>query len=218
MTRIFIADDHEVVRRGLRDVLQDIGGFEVVGEAANGRQVLDRKDYDTWDVLILDLSLPKVNGPEVLRRLRMRRPDLPVIVLSMYPEDQYAAQLLAAGASAYLSKDRPVEEVVSAVHAVVSGQRFVSDRVASRIREPGASEDAPHLSLTSREHQVFMLLIQGQCVSDIAAELDIHSSTVSNHLARIREKLNARSVADIVNYAHEAGLVERRPLWEPETG
>jgi DNA-binding NarL/FixJ family response regulator len=187
-----------------------------VGEASNGRQVLERKDIDAWDVLILDLSLPKVNGPEVLRRLKARRPNLPVIVLSMYPEDQYAPQLLLAGASAYLSKDRPVEEVVAAVRAVTQGQRYVTANVADRLEREGATPEAPHLALTSREHQVFMLVIQGHAVSDIAAELDIHASTVSNHVAHIREKLGVRTMADIVNYAHRVGLVER-PVLEFDT-
>ncbi|HMV69278.1 MAG TPA: response regulator transcription factor [Myxococcota bacterium] len=201
--RVFIADDHEIVRRGIRDVVEQIGGFQVVGEASDGWQVLRAPELDHTDVLLLDLSLPRLSGTEILRRVRQRRPDLPVVVLSMYPEDQYGPPLMAAGARAYLSKDRSGPEIIEAIRAAADGRSYVTDTLAGAMQ--GA--DAPHLSLTSREHQVFMLVIQGRTVTDIAAEIDVLPSTVSNHLARIREKLGARTIADIVHYAHRVGLV-----------
>ncbi|MBA3546298.1 MAG: response regulator transcription factor, partial [Nannocystis sp.] len=121
MIRVFLADDHAIVRSGLRQALRDLGNCEIVGEAENGRQVLDAPDIDRWDVLVLDLSLPKLSGPEVLRRIKARRPDLPIVVLSMYPEEQYARRMLAAGASAYLTKGRPPAEIVAAVRAAARG-------------------------------------------------------------------------------------------------
>lgn len=205
--RIYIADDHEIVRRGIRDVLEQIGGFTVVGEAGDGWQVLRAPELDQTDVLLLDLSLPKLSGTEILRRIRQRRPDLPVVVLSMYPEDQYGPPLLTAGARAYLSKDRSGPEIIAAIRAAAEGRSYVTDTLQGVLQSSPSAADAPHLSLTSREHQVFMLVIQGQTVSDIAAEIDVLPSTVSNHLAKIREKLGARSIADIVHYAHRAGLV-----------
>lgn len=205
--RIFIADDHEIVRRGIRDVLEQIGGFQVVGEAGDGWQVLRAPELDHTDVLLLDLSLPRLSGTEILRRVRQRRPELPVVVLSMYPEDQYGPPMLAAGARAYLSKDRSAPEIIAAIRAAADGRSYVTDTLAGALQATSNGSDAPHLSLTSREHQVFMLVIQGRTVSDIAAEIDVLPSTVSNHLARIREKLGVRTIADIVHYAHRAGLV-----------
>lgn len=198
MISVFIADDHAFVRVGIRQVLETAGGIQVVGEASNGRQVLQAARDAAWDVLLLDLSLPGVNGSEVLHRVRALRPQLPVIILSMYPEAHHAPALLAAGAAAYISKDRPAADLVDAIRRVAA---------AEPPAPPAALPDAPHLSLTAREHQVFLLLVQGLLVAEIAAELDLHSSTVSNHAAHVRAKLGARTLADIIHYAHRHGLV-----------
>lgn len=212
MKRVFIADDHAVVRCGMKQVLRALGGFEVVGEAENGRQVLSAPDIDRWDVLVLDLSLPKVSGPEVLRRMRARRPDLPIVVLSMYPEKEYARRMIAAGATAYVSKERPPEALIAAVQAAARGERSALPGEAPAHDEATAP---PHTTLTRREHQIFTLIVQGRAVADIAAELDVHSCTVSNHLAKIRQKLGVGSVAEIVRYAFSAGLVDTGPGGEP---
>jgi two-component system, NarL family, invasion response regulator UvrY len=210
--RVFIADDHAIMRCGIRQVLRELGGFEVVGEASTGRQVLSAPDIDTWDVLVLDLSLPRVSGPEVLRRIKARRPDLPVVILSMYAEAQYAARMLAAGASAYVSKDKPPSALLAAVRAAARGERVAPAPAAA----PEAARGAPpHAALTRRELQVFMLIAEGGAVSGIAAELDVHACTVSNHLARIREKLGVSTVADLVRYAHAAGLTDLGPRVAP---
>jgi two-component system, NarL family, invasion response regulator UvrY len=208
VTRVFIADDHALVRQGIRQVLREMGGFEVIGEAENGREVLRAPALAGADVLVLDLSMPKVNGPEVLRRIKARHPDLAVVVLSMYPEAQYAPALLAAGASAYVSKEQPSTDLVAAVQAAARGERTPP---APAPPNAAGAPAAPHGALTRRELQVFLLVVQGQAVADIAAELDVHSSTVSNHLARIREKLGVRTVAELVRYAHAAGLLDPGP-------
>lgn len=204
--RVFIADDHEVVRRGIRELLTD-AGMEVVGEARHGWEVLNATSVDRWDVLLLDLSLPKISGPEVLKRLRERRPSLKVVVLSMYPPSQYAPALLAAGAYAYLSKDEPGDAIVETIRAASAGLPAPGGLPAPA---PGARP--PHLELSSREHQVFTLILHGRAVGDIAAELDVRSSTVSTHLAKIREKLGVRTVGEILNYAYHAGLIDRPSL------
>lgn len=204
MIRVFIADDHAVVRRGIRQLLADAGGIEVVGEAADGRAALKALEAADFDVLVLDLSLPKVNGPEVLRRLREHELRVKVVILSMYPEEQYARRLLRDGAAAYVAKDRPAEELVAAVRRAAAGGTFVTPGAAPPA-EP--SSGAPHDGLSPREHQVFMLLFKGLAVADIAAELNLSSSTVSNHIAGIKGKLGVRTVAQIVGYAHQAGLV-----------
>ncbi len=206
MIRVFIADDHAVVRRGLQLLLEGTDEMKVVGTASDGREALGSPALDACDVVVLDLSLPKVSGSEVLRRLKETRPALPVVILSMYPEDQHGLHLLREGASAYLSKDRAPEELIAAIRKVARGGRYVTDTLAERSLESRGETGAPHTTLSAREHQVFLLLVQGRAVSDIAAELDLHSSTVSNTIRRIKEKLGVGTLGEIIAYAHRAGL------------
>lgn len=211
MIRVLLADDHAIVLDGLQRLLAETDDIEVVGTAADGRRALQRtlRDGLAWDVLVLDLSLPRVAGAEVLRRVRAERPEGKIIVLSMYPEEQYAPHLLASGADAYISKTSSPERLLEAIRTVASGARWTASVVAKRLEEKGPDAlTPPHRRLTSREHQVFTLLIEGQRVTDIAAQLDLTAGTVSNHVASIRAKLDARSVADILNYAHRVGLVD----------
>lgn len=207
MIRVFVADDHAVVRCGVTLLLRELGGFEVVGEAEDGRQVLNSPLLDVCDVLLLDLSLPRVSGPEVLRRVKAEHPDLPVVVLSMHPEDQFARRALADGAAAYVSKDRPPADIIAAVRRAAAGVR--DDAPGRAPAAPG--EAPPHTRLTRREHQIFLRVVQGCPVVDIAAELDLNACTVSNHLANVRKKLNLTSVADLVRYALVEGLIEAAP-------
>lgn len=215
MIRVFLADDHSIVRHGLRKLIEQEGDMQVVGEAADGRQVLLAEGRDKWDLLVLDLSLPKVGGVEVLRRLRDELPRLKIVVLSMYPEDQYGLRLVKEGASAYLSKEMDSAELMRALRVVLAGGTYLSEGLAQQMRSSRPPAAAPHAALTAREHQVFTLVFQGRTVTDIAAELNLSVSTVSNHLAHIKEKLNARSIADIVSYAHRAGLVGMPSVDEP---
>lgn len=207
MIRVFVADDHTIVRTGIRRLLATAGDIEVVAEAADGRAVLNQLESVACDLLLLDLSLPKVNGTEVLRRVKELKPELKVLILSMYAEEQYALRMLRAGAAGYLGKDRSEHELIAAIRAVASGQRYVTSAVAERDKTT-SGDGAPHSALAAREHQVFTLLCEGRSVVEIAAELDITPSTVSNHLARIRQKLGVRTVGEIVSYAHRAGLID----------
>ncbi len=208
MIRVFIADDHAMVRMGMRQVLHEIGGFEVVGEATNGREVLNSPLVDKCDVVVLDLSLPRVTGTEVLRRLHARRPQLPIVVHSMYPEEQLAKRSIEAGAVAYVSKERAPEVLVDAIRRAATTPRYeLMQRAAADVASGGAAHD----ELTPREHQVFMRLLAGATVAEIAAELNVHSCTVSNHFAKIRGKLGVQSIADLVRYAYSAGLIETEP-------
>lgn len=211
MIRVLLADDHAIVLGGLRRLLAETADITVVGAASDGREALRLALNSAigWDLLVLDLSLPRVGGIEVLRRVREARPDARVLVLSMYPEDQYAVQLLRLGASAYVSKAMPPETLVDAIREVAVRGTWSSAATARRLTDaPAGAEALPHRSLSSRELQVFNLIIEGQSVTDIAAQLDLHSSTVSNHLRAIKTKLDAHSVADIVRYAHHTGLID----------
>lgn len=206
MIRIFIADDHPIVRQGLRQLIERQADMQVVGEANDGHAVVNAPDRANWDVLLLDLSLPLLSGVEVVRRLRAERATMRIIVLSMYPEEQYAHRLMQEGASAYLSKSLPPQEVIRALRAVAAGEIYKSPK-RERVEAPVLGEHA-HKALSAREHQIFMRLFQGRTVTEIAAELDLSVSTVSTHVTNIKGKLNARSIGDIINYAHRFGVVE----------
>lgn len=209
MIRVFIADDHAIVRHGLRQLIEGAHDMRFVGEARDGRELLSAVETETWDVLILDLSLPKVSGLEVLKRLQELKPKLKVVVLSMYAEEQYALPVMRAGAAAYLSKDRPGEELMAAIRRVARGGTYLTETVADQVlRASSKPAKPPHQTLTAREYQVFTLIIHGRTVSEIAAELDLTAGTVSGHLQKIKTKLNAHSVADVVSYAHRMGVID----------
>ena len=207
MIRVFLADDHTIVRSGIKQLLSTTPDIEVVGEAADGRAALQAMEATDCDVLILDLSLPKVNGTEVLRRLREQKPKLPVLVLSMYSEAQYGLRMLREGASGYLSKDRTEHELVDAVRQLSQGRKYLTETIADQaVQAP--SNATPHTKLSAREYQVFILLSNGQTVSNIAAELDLSAGTVSNYIFHIKEKLGVKSTGEVIAYAHRAGLVD----------
>ena len=205
MIRVFIADDHAIVRHGLRQLIETQPDMAVVGEASDGRQVLLAEGKQDWDILLLDLSLPRVNGIEVLRRLRGEQPSLRVVALSMYPEEQYADRLLGEGAVAYLSKEQSPQELLAVLRQVARGGGPARRAAAQPARAEGAA--APHEALSAREYQIFTLILQNRRVTEIAAELDLSVSTVSNHLTHVKEKLGVRSVGEIISYGHRVGLI-----------
>jgi DNA-binding NarL/FixJ family response regulator len=202
--RIFIADDHPIVRQGLRELIGRQPDMQVVGEAEDGHAVVNAEARSTWDVLLLDLSLPRLSGVEVVRRLRAERASTRIVVLSMYPEDQYARRLMEEGASAYLSKSLAPQEVLRALRTVAAGEIYTPP---GRERSEPPTPGEPHKNLSARENQVFMRITQGRTVTEIAAELDLSVSTVSTHVTNIKNKLKVRSIGDIINYAHSVGAV-----------
>lgn len=206
MTRVFLADPHAVVREGLRRIIERQGDMIVAGEAADGRAVLLAAGRETWDILILDLRLPKVDGFEVLRRVHEAQPALRVIVFSAYPEQQYGFRVLNEGAAAYLSRDMDAAELTRAIRVVAVGGTYLSRGLTRRMQLGAPAPEGPHATLSARQNQIFTLVFQGRTVSDIAAQLDLAVSTVSNHVGRIKDKLGARSIGEIVSYAHRTGL------------
>jgi two-component system invasion response regulator UvrY len=210
MIRVLIADDHAVVRQGLKQILQDSHEMVVAGEATNGREALEKARAETWDVVVLDISMPDRNGLEVLKQLKAERPGLPVLVLSMYSEDQYAVRVLKAGASGYLTKDSAADELVEAVHRAVRGGRYVSQTLAEKLAfEIGADPSKlPHEMLSDREFQVLRMMGAGKTIKGIAAELSLSDKTISTYRARILQKMRYTTNAELIRYAVENRLVD----------
>lgn len=210
MIRLFIADDHPVVRAGLRGIVDGEPDFEVVGEAYDGGDMLARIGRTPAEVLLLDVSMPGPGFLEVLRGLRQDHPRVAVLVLSVHPEDQYAVRALRAGAAGYLTKDHSPEELVAAIRKVHRGGKYVSPSLAERLAvglEIGAS-DSPHEQLSNREYDVLCLLGSGRTVKEIASRLALSPKTVSTYRARVLEKMKLATNADLVRYAAQHGLIK----------
>jgi two-component system invasion response regulator UvrY len=182
----------------------------VAGEATNGQEALDKVRAEAWDVVVLDISMPDRSGLDILKQLRSERPKLPVLVLSMYSEDQYAVRVLKAGACGYLTKDSAPDELVKAIRKVVSGGRYVSAFLAERLAfEIGAdSSKLPHEALSDREFQVLRLIAAGKSVKEIAAELSLSVKTVSTYRARLLQKMNLTTNAELIHYAIQNHLID----------
>jgi two-component system invasion response regulator UvrY len=210
MIRALIADDHAVVRQGLKQILGDTPEMLVAGEATTGQEVLDKVRAETWDVVVLDISMPDRSGLDVLKQLRSERPKLPVLVLSMHSEDQYAVRVLKAGASGYLTKDSAPDELVKAIRKVVSGGTYVSSFLAEKLAfEIGTdSSRLPHETLSDREFQVLRLIAAGKSVTEIAAELYLSVKTVSTYRARVLQKMNLGTNAELIHYAMQNHLID----------
>lgn len=209
MTRILIADDHAILRRGLREILAREMETALCGEAKDADEVLAKTQAEEWDLVILDITMPGRSGLEVLRDLRAERPRLPVLVLSMHPEDQYARRLLRAGASGYMNKESAPEELIKAVRKVLAGGRYVSAALGEKLAGD-LSEDTGrpiHEALSHREFEVLRMLAAGKTVTQIAEELHLGATTVSTYRARILEKLKMNTTAELMHYALHNGLI-----------
>jgi DNA-binding NarL/FixJ family response regulator len=209
MATVLIADDHALVRSGLRQCLLDTGRFTTIEEAASGSEVLDALHASDFDLLILDINMPDRSGLDILKHVRSSHPDVKMLVLSGYPERQYAVNVLKAGASGYLSKDGSPDELLKAVGQVLSGRRYVSASLAELLAaELDSDHDQPlHAGLSEREFQIFCKLASGQSVSGIAGELSLSVKTVSTYRSRVLEKMCFKSNADITSYALRNGLM-----------
>ncbi|MBI3799493.1 MAG: response regulator transcription factor [Deltaproteobacteria bacterium] len=209
MVKILIADDHAVVRRGLKQIMTDEPDLLVVGEAQTAQQALELVRQQAWDVVVLDITMPGRSGLEVLKELQRERPKLPVLVLSMHPEEQFAVRALKAGAAGYLTKESAPGELVTAIRKVLGGGRYVSATLAETLafELAVAPDQSPHETLSNREYEVFRLLAAGKTVSEIAAQLFLSVKTISTYRARILEKMNLKHNAELIRYAVTRGLV-----------
>lgn len=210
MTRFLIADDHAVVRQGLRRMLEQEFPGAVFGEAASGAEILDALQGEEWNLLILDVSLPGRNGLEVLREVRQLRPGLPVLVLSMHPEEQFAVRALRAGAAGYLTKQGEPEDMLIAVRKILRGGRYVTPSQAETLAEEVArgSDRPPHETLSDREYQVLRMIASGKTVTAIADELSLSVQSVSTYRTRILEKMRMATSADLAEYVRVHKLLD----------
>jgi len=209
MIRVLLADDHAIIRDGVKQILADTDDLVVVGEAANGAEALKLVAEQDWDLLVLDISMPGKNGLELIKLIRQDRPRLPILIFSMHQEEQYALRALHAGASGYLTKESDGEVLIAAMRKVAGGGVHVSEKVAqllARERMP-TTDELPHTRLSDREFQIFEKIIAGVRLTDIADEFNLSIKTVSTHKSRILQKMNLTSDTDLVRYAIAKGLV-----------
>jgi DNA-binding NarL/FixJ family response regulator len=210
MIRIGIVDDHAIVRTGLKEFLGEQMDFSITAEAANGREALDIARGDAVDVLLLDLSMPDHGGVDALAAIKARRPELPVLILSGFPEAHYATTLLRQGASGYLNKECEPEEIANAIRVVARGRRYITPLVAELLADKlaGGIDQPAHERLSERELQVFLRLAKGETVGHIAEHMFLSVKTVSTYRSRVLEKLNLASNSELTYYAMTNGLIQ----------
>ncbi|HVM48138.1 MAG TPA: response regulator transcription factor [Candidatus Acidoferrum sp.] len=207
--RILLADDHALVRQGLKLILADHFEHTQFGEARNANEALARVSKENWDVLVLDITMPGRSGLDVLQEVKRLRPKLPVLVLSMHPEDQFAVRMLKSGAAGYLTKESAGEELAGAIRKVIAGGRYVSPSLAERMASYLDMDvlKAPHERLSDREYLIFRMIASGKQVSQIARELSLSVKTISTYRARVLQKTDLKNNAELTRYAVEQGLV-----------
>ena len=210
MLKVLIADDHPIVRQGLKQILTEEPDVVVVGEAQNSQEVLELVQKQDWDIVILDITMPGRGGIDVLKELKHQYPKLPVLMLSVHPEDQYAVRALKAHASGYMTKDSAPEELVKAIRKILRGGKYISSTLAEKLAFDLETEtEKPlHETLSDREHQVLLMIGSGKTVSEIAEELSLSVKTIDTYRARILEKMKMKTNAELTHYAIKNGLVD----------
>lgn len=208
MIKVLVADDHAIVRQGLKLILSEEFDSLVLGEACNGRELLRLVEQDAWDIVVLDITLSDRNGLDILKDLKLQHPKLPVLILSMHSEDQFAVRSLKAGASGYMTKENVPEELVKAIKKVLGGGRYVSATLAEKLAfELDGQDRPPHETLSDREYQVLRMIASGRTVTEIAEELMLSVKTISTYRTRVLEKLRMKNNAELTHYAIKNSLV-----------
>jgi len=209
MLHILIADDHAIVSQGLKQLLQTQYPAAKIEEVRDTAALIEKAMNEPWDIVITDINMPGTNGLEALQQIREVHPGLPFLVMSMYPEEQYALRALKAGASGYLAKDKVHEEIGQAVKTVLQGKKFITISVAEQLTDSliGYNQIEPHKQLSNREFDVFKMLAEGKSISDIAIQLKLSPTTVSTYRSRIMEKMKLKSNAELARYALEKNLI-----------
>jgi len=209
MIKILVADDHAIVREGLKQIVADSPDVVVAGEAVDGREVLEQVRKEHWDLILLDLSMPGRSGIDTLKDLKIEKPKLPVLVLSMYPEEQYAIRALKAGAAGYLTKESAPEELIEAIRKVSQGSKYISASLAESLAShvERNSDKPAHETLSDREYQVMLMIASGKTVTEIANELSLSVKTISTNRVRALRKMGMKNNAEFTYYAIKHGLV-----------
>ncbi|OGW46356.1 MAG: DNA-binding response regulator [Nitrospirae bacterium RBG_13_41_22] len=210
MIKILIADDHTIFREGLKHILTEYSDLIVTDEARNGQEVLEKVWNNEYDMVLLDISMPGMNGLEVLKRLKKEKPKLSVLVLSMHPEEQYAVRALKSGASGYLTKESATDELITAIRKISQGRKYITSSLAERLAF-GLETDAekpPHETLSDREYQVLLMIASGKTITQIAKELFLSVKTVSSHRSHILEKMEMKTNAELTHYVIKHNLLD----------
>jgi two-component system invasion response regulator UvrY len=209
MIRLLVADDHTIVRRGLEQIIAGTSDIVVADEARNGQEVLEKISRNSYDLVLLDISMPGRDGLEILKELKGLKPKQAVLMLSMYPEEQYAVRALRSGAAGYLTKESAPDELIAAIRKVFSGGKYVSSALAERLAAKiGAESDRPlHELLSDREYQIMCMIASGRTPTDIAGHLSLSVKTISTYRTRILAKMHMKSNAEITRYALQNNLV-----------
>ncbi len=210
MTKVLIADDHPLFRRGLKDILQTQADIELVGEADTGHKALEMARKQRWDVLVLDITLPGLGGIEILNILRKEQPKLPILILTAHPENQYAVRVLRAGAAGYMTKETAPQELIRGLRKILKGAKYVSETLAEKlVSDLGAqNQKKPHDLLSDREYEIMRMIAAGKPLGKIASELALSPRTVSTYRTRVLEKMQMKTNTDLIRYALENKLID----------
>ena len=209
MIKLLVADDHAIVRKGIEQIIAETADIVVSAEARNGQEVIEKAAKNVYDLVLLDIAMPGRDGLEVLKELKKNRPKLAVLMLSMYPEEQYAIRALRSGAAGYLTKESAPDELIAAIRKVSAGGKYISSSLAEKIAHKlGDQSDMPlHEQLSDREYQILIMLASGKTLTEIADELALSVKTISTYRARLLSKMNMKSNAEITRYVIENKLV-----------
>lgn len=209
MLKILIADDHAIVRKGLKQILIEQYPTAVIGEVDDAEMLIHSVREEDWGIVICDMSMPGRSGLDALSQIKQSNPDLPVLIMSMYPEDQYAVRVLKAGASGFLGKETIHDDIIKAIETVRHGKKFITPAVAEKLADALDTSSQRHLfeALSDREFVVFKLLASGKSVTEIGEQLFLSATTISTYRSRIMDKMNMKSNSDLTRYALEKGLI-----------
>jgi two-component system, NarL family, invasion response regulator UvrY len=208
MIKILIADDHPIVRRGLKEILSDDPGIAMVGEAESSSEVIELVRTHHWDAVVLDITMPGRGGLDTLKELKRLHPELPVLMLSMHSEDQFAMRAFKAGAAGYMTKESAPNELITAIRKITKGGKYVSATFAEKLVSIMGAEPPSQDSLSAREYQVMLMIASGNTLSQIAEEMNLSIKTISTYRTRILEKMKMQNNAEITYYAIKNGLVK----------
>ena len=210
MIKVLIADDHTLIRKGLKQILDDTNDMRVTGEAETGMEAIQLADQQPFDMILLDISLPDRNGVEVLKQLKLNHPDVPILMLSMHAEDQYAIRSMKAGASGYVNKQSAPSQLVNAIRQVAQGKKYISMELANQLAEgiSAGYQELAHQSLSNREYQTLCLMAQGKKLSEMAEIMSLSPKTISVYRARLLEKMKLKNNAEAIHYAISNHLID----------